>query len=267
MIVRWNLTWRRRLYQRADVLVLSVGKSGRTWLRTLLNKCLSLHYDVPFSLSDLNQSNHRIPSLLYDHELWLHSTIASWWQRILGGYVVPGRMLAGKKVLLLCRDPRDVVVSLYFQMTKRSSKKIECNLSDFIRHDKFGIRPIIEVLNIWCRRLRDHKSCLWLRYEDMKADPSNELLRILSFLGVEDVRPDSVQQAVAFADFKNMKRMEAKGEFGTPALRPADPSDPDSFKVRRGIVGGYVDYLSDSDVSYVNRSMASLAAFYGYGDR
>ena len=249
------------------MLVLSVGKSGRTWLRVLVNKSLSLHYGLPFSLNDLNQSNHSIPSLLYDHELWMHSASASWWRRIPGSYIVPGSILAGKKVVVLCRDPRDVVVSLYFQMTKRSKKKIDCGISDFIRHDKFGIANIIDVLNSWYRRLRNHKSCLWVRYEDMKADPSNELLRILSFLGLESVNRDFVRQAVAFADFKNMKRMEAKGEFGTPALRPADPSDPDSFKVRRGIVGGYVDYLSDSDLSYVNRCMASLAASYGYGER
>ena len=34
------------------------------------------------------------------------------------------------------------------------------------------------------------------------------------------------------------------------ALRPCDAHDPDSYKVRRGKVGGYVDYLAPSDIGF-----------------
>jgi hypothetical protein len=244
-----------------------VGKSGRTWLRVLLNKYLSLHYEVPFLIEELDGSHESIPRLCYDHEISAYYRADSWLERLLGKHVVPDRMMREKKVILLFRDPRDVVVSLFFHRTKRSKNKTSLKISDFIRHEKYGIASIVRVQNIWYRRLKHHKSCLWLRYEDIKTDPSNELLRMLSFLGVENINPEFVQQGVTFADFKNMKRMEAKDEFGTPMLRPSDPSDTDSFKVRRGVVGGYVDYLSASDLSYVNRCMASLADFYGYGDR
>jgi hypothetical protein len=57
------------------------------------------------------------------------------------------------------------------------------------------------------------------------------------------------------------------------ATRPADatpfsagrPGDPESFKTRRGKIGGYVDYLSAEDIAWLNRRIdAELDPFYGY---
>ena len=43
--------------------------------------------------------------------------------------------------------------------------------------------------------------------------------------------------------FDNLKRREAGNFFATDRLRPVDQADPDSFKVRRGTVGGWRDYF------------------------
>ncbi|MGB3794951.1 MAG: hypothetical protein WA957_01445, partial [Alteraurantiacibacter sp.] len=40
--------------------------------------------------------------------------------------------------------------------------------------------------------------------------------------------------------------------FNHERLRPADPENLDSFKVRRGKVGGFVDYFSDEDIAYID---------------
>jgi hypothetical protein len=267
MIVKWNLTSALNKYKKSDALILSTGKSGRTWLRVLLNKYLSLYYDVPFELGDLSKLNKKIPVLLFSHELWLHFSDASWIQRILGKYVIPDNILVNKKIVLLSRDPRDVVVSLYYQKTRRSKKKIVCDMNEFIRHRQYGIRTVVNVMNIWHRRLKKHPRCLLIRYEDMKQDVLGELTRLLKFLGIENINIDIARKAVAFADFDNMKRMELKGEFKSSVLMPSDPSDPNSFKVREGKVGGYIRHFCESDAQYLDDAMKMLADHYRYGNR
>jgi len=264
MIVRWNLTGRRDRHRERHTLILSIGKSGRTWLRVLLNKFLSLRYNVPFELGNLSKYSVDVPSIGYDHELWKHLSVATAADRLRGKYLIPSGTLFSKKVILLSRDPRDVVVSLYFQMTKRSNNKITSSLGDFLRHRKFGIRNIIRVMNVWRRRLKDHPHCLWLSYEDMRSDTAGELARIVDFIGIKDADAEQIKEAVDFASFENMKKMETCGEFQKQSLRPGDPADADSFKVREGRVGGYKRHFSEQDLEYIKQSMRSLDEFYGY---
>ena len=266
MIVRWNLTVRKDRYRGQHTLVLSIGKSGRTWLRVLLNKFLSLHYDVPFELCDLSKRSAELPSVVYDHELWKHYSEATVAERIKGKYLIPPSVLFSKKVVLLFRDPRDVLVSLYFQKTKRSPNKVSYSISDFLRNRKYGIINIIRVMNEYRKRLKDHPHCMWLSYEAMKADTAGELSRILGFIGIRDVSGAMIQEAVDFSRFENMKKMEARGEFQKQSLRPGNPEDGDSFKVREGKVGGYLRHFSEQDLEYIRRSMRSLDEFYNYKD-
>ncbi|MEW6066684.1 MAG: sulfotransferase domain-containing protein [Nitrospirota bacterium] len=264
MIIQWNLTQSLSQYRKADVIILSIGKSGRTWLRVLVNKYLSLHYNIPFELSDLHKYNEIIPSIIYSHEIWLHYSEATWFQYIFGKYVIPNKILHSKKIILLCRDPRDVVVSLYHQKTRRSRKKIKTDIHSFIKHKKYGIYNIIKVLTIWHERLKNHPSLLLIRYEDIKEDALGNLLKILEFLGIKDIDMKKAVEAVSFSDFDNMKLMEASGDFRNSKLLPADPSDPNSFKVREGKVGGYVLHCSEADQRYLTDALNNLADYFGY---
>jgi hypothetical protein len=49
-----------------------------------------------------------------------------------------------------------------------------------------------------------------------------------------------------------MKRREAAGAYDSygDKLKATDPTDPDSYKVRRGKVGGFTDYLTEADQAY-----------------
>lgn len=264
MIVRWNLTRKKEKIKNCDILILSVAKSGRTWLRVLLNKYISLAFDVPFGLEDLQAHNKSIPSILFTHEMWNHIDKASISQKLFGKYVVPDSYLLTKKVVLLYRDPRDILVSLYFHKTKRSRKKIQMDLIDFMTHKGFGIKRIIQVLNVWRQRLEMHPACFWISYENLKCDTVNKLIELIHFIGFDKIREDLAKQAVEFAEFDNMKEMEAAGEFKNKILRPVNPSDPDSFKVREGRVGGYKRYFSEERLSQLDSAVSGLAAFYGY---
>ncbi|WP_165873505.1 sulfotransferase domain-containing protein [Parasulfuritortus cantonensis] len=264
MLVTWNLTSRVNKFRSADVLVLSVGKSGRTWLRVLLNKYLALHFGQDFTLDDLHEQAAGVPSILYDHELWSHFSDATWYERLLGSNIAPPAVLGSKKVVIVYRDPRDVVVSMYFQKTKRSRRKIEIAIADFIRDARYGVDNIVRVMNLWHRRLAGHKQCHWLCYETLKADTAGELRRLLEFMAIADIRDDLIAEAVAFAEFGNMKKMEAADAFGSPILRARDTADPDSFKVREGSVGGFRKHFQAPELAYLDDALTRLDPFFPY---
>jgi hypothetical protein len=264
MIISWNFIGNTKKFRDDDVFALSIGKSGRTWLRVLLNKYISLEYGLPFELGDMSKLNKAIPSICYSHEMWRTFSHASVFERMFGKYVIPDSIIFTKKVIVLYRDPRDVVVSLYFQATKRSSQKLRCDMSDFIKDKKYGIYNIIRVLNIWKRRFKNHPGSLWLSYEDLRKDTRGEFLKALEFIGFDGIDPRVVEDTVEFSRFENMKRMEASGAFDKSILQPSDASDPDSFKVRAGKVGGYKSYFKDTDLKYLEDAMKRLDSSFGY---
>ena len=81
---------------------------------------------------------------------------------------------------------------------------------------------------------------------------------------MEDVNESAVKNAVEFAEFNNMKKMEARGEFNTSILKPTDPNNSDSFKVRKGVVGGYVNYFSDDEIMKLGEWVRKLDPFFKY---
>jgi hypothetical protein len=181
-----------------------------------------------------------------------------------------------KKVIFLVRDPRDVIVSSYFEMSKRGQifgdnpyekRKgvFEGSLPDFINRKEGGFETILTYYNIWANNRHIPKDFLLIRYEDMRANPANELRRVLNFLGLADISDATIVDAVEFASFDNMRKMEAEGQFQTSILNPANKSDQDSYKTRKGKVKGFADHLSDSEIQFVNRKMQDeLSGFFGY---
>jgi hypothetical protein len=61
-----------------------------------------------------------------------------------------------------------------------------------------------------------------------------------------------------------MKKMETAGAFASKILQTTDPGDPESFKVRRGKVGGFTDYLKGDDLRYAGEAMRKLDPRFGY---
>jgi hypothetical protein len=265
MIIPWNLTQTVNAQRDADTIVISPAKAGRTWLRVMINKYLSLHYGVDFSLDDLHRHHAPIPSIIYEHWLWLHLRQASWKQRLRGKFIIPRDVLKRKKLLLLVRDPRDTIVSAYFQETEREQgkRRVDMTLAQFIRDRKRGIDSLVRVMNLTRAKTKSLPNILLLKYEQIKADPAAELERALRFIGVT-IDPAYIAQAVAFGSFENMKRMERDNEIDNFALRAVDVANPDSYKVRRGKIGGYTDYLDEADVAYLEQRLAKLDPVFGY---
>jgi hypothetical protein len=267
MYVWWNLTGSLKRRKQQDIFVISVSKSGRTWLRVLINKYFSDLYNIPFKIEDLSKYNKSVPKIFYTHELWEHYSHAKFSHKILGKYVLPDKLLLNKKVILMFRDPRDILVSLYFHITKRDKKELHMTLETFMRDKKYGIQRIIQVMNIWRKRLKNHRSCLWLSYESLRHQTNEVFTNVMRFIEDKEVSANLIKQSVEFAEFENMKKMEARGEFKTKKLTPGDPTDSNSFKVREGKIGGYLNHFDSNSLIYLDKHVADLDPFFGYSKR
>jgi hypothetical protein len=167
-------------------------------------------------------------------------------------------------VIFLVRYPRDVIVSWYFHKSKRS-RNYDGTLSSFIDEPVGSFDALLRYYNIWQRNHDVPKRFLLVRYEDLSQNPYGELRRILSFLNLEEIGDEAVNEAIHFASFRNMRQMEEKSQFKSIRLQPMDVDDPDSYKACRGQVDGFVDYLSKDEIASLIKKMDSkLSPFFGY---
>jgi hypothetical protein len=169
------------------------------------------------------------------------------------------RAYRDKKVIFLARDVRDVLVSSYFEATKRSYVfegqpcRFDGTLAEFVRSPAFGAKKVAAFYETWSRSLTLSGEFLLIRYEQLHGAAEEVLTAVLRFIGADDVEQRHIADAVTHASFENMRELERASVFDNPCLRPGDPSDPGSYKVRRGLAGGYVDYLSAADIAYIER--------------
>jgi hypothetical protein len=168
------------------------------------------------------------------------------------------------RVVFLVRDPRDVVVSMYHHKRYRSHT-FAGEISVYLRQPIGGLESIITYYNLWLENREVPRAFLLLRYEDLHADPGAQLKRVLGFLGLADVRDEVVSSAIRFASFDNMRRLEEAGNSRDPRLSAVDPSEPNSFKVRSGRIGGFRAHFSDDDRRYMDDRIArQLDSRLGY---
>jgi len=261
-VLRRNLSSNARVFRRANALVVSVPKSGRTWVRVLVHHYLSEIEKIPFVLDGTELQSRGLPNLIFTHDLWEHLTTRSFKDRLRGKYLIPEGLCRRKPILLLARDPRDVIVSLYFQLTKRTIQ-FQGTLSEMVRDETYGIHLIVEVMNAWLALWARQNNFKLLRYEDCRSHPSETFGSMIRFMGFA-MDHGALERSIEFASFENMKQMETQGRFQSGVLRVKDSADVEAFKVRRGIVGGYGEYLNSADLTYVETALEKLDSRYGY---
>jgi hypothetical protein len=245
-------------HRRTDVYVLSYPKCGRTWLRLLMGKALvdelSLTDANPMELSDLHRASSRVPRIRVTHDDNPQLKRPEEVER-------DKRRYAGKKVVFLVRNPRDVVISYYFQASRRRDR-FAGTPSEFLRHPVGSLDTILTYYNVWAESRAEAADFCLVRYEDLHRDAAGELARVLRLIGRAPSR-EVLDRAVEFARFDNMRALERKNAFGSARLKPRDAADPESFKTRKGKVGGYREYFTPEDIEYLEARIAErLSPYY-----
>ena len=270
-----NLRWTRRNFSSrarelsgGDAIILSIPKSGRTWLRAFLCAYFCRRFGLEFTLRTGRYDLPGFPRIVFSHDLFEHRTKGDRWDRIRGKYLVPRRELNRAKIILLARDPRDCFVSLYLQLTRRDPNAPvnlrQKSVTEMLREEKFGVRAIINAMNDWINEFSDRQNFTLVRYEALRASPAERFRDLLALLGESKLNHTIFQDALEFSRFENMQKLEAAGAFDSNILHPGDVRDPESFKVRRGKVGGFREYLSGEDQRFAADAMTELDPRFGY---
>jgi len=216
-----------RLLEYKNIRIVSYPKSGRTWVRLMLGD-LKIHPRFTHAKSD-----HRFNKTLDE----IGDTIPNFFSR---------------RVVFLIRDPRDTVVSQYFHLAKLANVYNK-DLKDFIRDPCAGFERIVVFNKKWCGSRSKFKDFLVVSYEDLQINPIGGLERILKFIGLPFIRKKDVVDAVKNNEFQKLQQREISGElYQIHGDRFAEDGGKgkEGLKVRRGKVGGYVDYLDEEDMDY-----------------
>src|SRR5205814_6356871 len=137
--------------------------------------------------------------------------------------------------------------------------------ADLLRDPAFGIQSMVEIMNSWLAEWSGRPDFLLLRYETLRHAPTAEFRKLLDLLREAPVHEAAFASALEFSDFGHMRKLEGSGAFDSKILRAGDARDPESFKVRRGKIGGFQDYLSPDDQKYAAEAMEVLDTRFGYG--
>src|SRR5437763_1227357 len=83
----------------------------------------------------------------------------------------------------------------------------------FLLHEAHGAGRCVDFYRRWWEHRAVPRNFLAIRYEELRAKPSRWLGPLLRFLGLPDVNDSLVADAVEYASFENMQRMEATNHF------------------------------------------------------
>jgi len=266
--------------RRADLLIIAHPKCGNTWLKVMVSRLYQVRHGFPDTLihktDEFTRTVPEVPRLAASNGCYSY-------EAAVGQLLEPASRdaeMSEKAVVFLARHPCDIAVSWYHQFTKRQSRHkqelINAELSqridrntigmwDFVRNSEIGLLHLIEFLNGWERRLADHPHALTIRYEDLRSEPHQTLRAVLETID-EHFSDEEIEDAVQFGSFDHLRALESKGHFKQGGLTLRNANDPNSFKVRRAKVGGYVADFTAEQVAELDELVAKhLSPRFGYG--
>jgi hypothetical protein len=238
-----------------DHLLISFPKCGRTWLRQLIARSVYNQFpphpaseDGYLDLAALHERCTQVPRLALSHDDCLHKC-PSELERDKHKY-------QDTHVIFLARDPRDVIVSWYFQLHHRPAttdgSRDRAALHDLLVADRNGLATVVEFYNIWQREAKTPRSFHLVRYEDLHRDTVGTLVNLFGFLGCGQViSVEAIMDAVQYNQFEKMRAREQNGVYSHSALELRQ-GGPNAMKTRRGKVGGYRDYFHVADVEFMD---------------
>lgn len=207
-----------------DVFVVGYPKSGNTWMQSLICGIL---FGVRPDLAPERLIQEIVPDLHYKKYYKRFGKT-----QCFKSHDLPSSML--KKVIYLVRDGRDVIVSYYHFLRATRDPKVSWDdfLADSSENIPFGSWK--QHVTAWRENPFD-ADILWIKYEDLKLDPTKELTRVCSFIGVERSE-EFLRQLCEQATFEKMRdRVEESG---------MDHPMPEEFRFfRKGQVGSHIDEL------------------------
>ena len=215
-----------------DYYILSYPKSGRTWLF----KILSLY---SFKLNNDNFiKNRKLVNFDNKYIKFIHDCSDP------NPYPVKAlkfknKNLINKKKIILLRDPREIIISFWYQMKFRE-KTYDKNISEFIDDEYFGIEKLISFYNsINLTLLNNFKI---VTYNHLVSNTFEEITKIVNFFNLE-INENLIKNCIKDCSFENLQKEE---------MKMLNSPDKRSMKFRSGVSGNFKYELNNEDIKKIN---------------
>ncbi|XP_004979028.1 cytosolic sulfotransferase 5 [Setaria italica] len=239
-----------------DIILATHPKCGTTWLKAL-------------AFTVINRSTH--PAVAsYDHPLLSHNPhdlvpyleipfrdlhpvteldeIPS--PRLLSTHLpltlLPSSTSTLSRVVYLCREPKDVLVSFWYHIkTVRPDILIEFDRSFELFCEGFSFYgPVWEhYLGYWKQSKIEPEKVLFLKYDEMAAEPTKHVKMLAEFLGVpftdEEESRGAVEEVVRLCSFQHLKSLPVNSQGVTERI-----GTDNSLLFRTGKVGDWANHMT-----------------------
>lgn len=229
-------------------LVCGFPKTGRTWLRFMLANALSVEYGLGVDI-DLNNVYSLVPNeqsgtLPGQPSFDFEDVIP----KIEMSHSKYRKEYETDRLVFMTRDPRDIIVSHWLHDTLQV-KIYDGTLGDYVRSPNRGIGAYLDHLESWAPNISNEQV---ITYEGMRKYPRATVSDVFGQLGIE-VSGQSVDTAVGLGDIRRMRNLELKTGI---AGHDYDRSNPEARRVRAGRIGGYINYLTQDDLAYIDYAVS-----------
>ncbi len=236
-------------------MIVSYPKCGRTWVANVLYYYLQLKSNVSertelFFLNPnfkaLSKQTGYKPILLTHDVFSLGAPITNW-----NIYSLANFHRKMNKVLLV-RDPRDILVSLYWHMRGRVVKSglpEDMSIGYFLDNFDLGLDALIKFLNIWVSATTSRNDIRLYRYEDLLGSWAiNKFIwtELFEYLLNETVDGARLSEAVEYFHIDSLKNRVAKKKKHATNLIGL------GGRIRQGKANNFYKILSAEELELIN---------------
>jgi hypothetical protein len=245
----------KNLPKSTDIFIISYPKAGRTWHRFLLGHYITRTLGFPITKAQKTAKlTSHMPGVItrYNHNA------ANFIDAIPAQHpiVATPKLWAGRKVIFIVRDPRDVIVSCWFHAQYRQ-RTYSGTIHEFIHSPCAGIEKILVAYNRWWVNRKIASEHMITSYEKMSKNPEEVLRDTLRFMGSWPVEFSRIAESARASSFDNMLKIESEGVIQHHSLNRSS-LDPRARKLREGKVGGFRNHLSDRDIDYIEHCIERI---------
>ncbi|OMO72983.1 hypothetical protein COLO4_27324 [Corchorus olitorius] len=246
-----------------DIILSTSPKCGTTWLRALIFAIINRNsYDFGENHPLLKSNPRDLVPLLERliHEGGSASFLESLPSpRFLSSHLpfslFPNSLTSSSasacRFVYIFRDPKDAFVSMWHFMNKLGAREGLPQLSlddafDLFRNGVSFYGPFWDhVLGFWKASLESPNKVLFLKYEDVKREPSVHVRKIAEFLDLpfsaDEENEGIVEKIVNLCSFENLSNLDVNKIVREEKTRRYFASNSDFF--RKGQVGDWINHL------------------------
>ena len=161
----------------------------------------------------------------------------------------------GPKVILMLRNPKDTLVSMYhFYRMNVGLGNFEGTWDEFFefhKNEKLIFEDFFKYYSAWMK-YKDHPNVLFVKYEDLQSDHAGMIQRVAAHIGKQDLTAEQIASVVNLSTFSHMSSDQYKRN------RSARLREDISKFYRKGKVGDWQNYFNDEQNQFIDNQYRSV---------